>query len=170
MSLASSRGQGSRAVAALLLCFVVLSAVVLPACGDDAPQPPDGTSALTITNNAGKEQTLFIEIAETPEQRSIGLSNRRELPEDQGMLFIIPTRGVGFWMKDTLIPLSVAFIGQCGEIVHIADMEPQTDMLHHTDREYKFGLEVNQGWFPEHGIDVGSEVEIPEAHRYPECA
>ncbi len=141
----------------------------MAACGGEETEPPPGTSALTITNNGGKKQTLFVEIALTPQQRGTGLSNRTELPENQGMLFIIPTRGAGFWMKDTLIPLSVAFIGQCGEIVHIADMQPQTETLHNTDRDYKFGLEANLGWFADHGIGVGSKVEIPAEQRYPEC-
>jgi uncharacterized membrane protein (UPF0127 family) len=167
----SLQGQGRFSLLVPLLGLLVLLVSLVAACssGGDAEETPAGTEPMSITNNAGKEQKLFVEVAESPQQRSMGLSQRSGLPRDQGMLFIIPVKGVGFWMKDTLIPLSVAFIGACGEIVHIADMQPQTEELHDTDRPYKFGLEANLGWFKEHGIDVGSKVEIPERHRYPEC-
>lgn len=124
---------------------------------------------MTITNNAGKEQRLFVEIADTVAERTAGLSGRTELGTDTGMLFVIPQRGLGFWMKDTLIPLSVAFIGQCGEIVFIADMEPQSLEMHDTDEPYSFGLEVNQGWFADHGISVGARVGLPDEVRPASC-
>ena len=153
-----------------MLAFAAFLAIVLAvACGGNDEKPPEGTTALEITNNAGNEQRLFIEIADTDQERGVGLSGRTELGEDQGMLFIIEQRGLGFWMKDTLIPLSVAFIAPCGEIVHIADMQPQTENVHNTVRDYRYGLEANLGWFAEHGIGVGSEVDIPEEYRTPEC-
>jgi uncharacterized membrane protein (UPF0127 family) len=165
-------GQGIRDLSVMFLrvAAVVTIALGLAACSGDADaKAPEGTIALKMKGDSGKEQRLFVEVAATQEQRGVGLSKRTELDADRGMLFIIPTHGIGFWMKDTLIPLSVAFIGPCGEIVFIADMEPQTETLHDTDRPYKYGLEANQGWFREHGIDVGSTVEIPEEYRQPEC-
>ena len=85
------------------------------------------------------------------------------------MLFVIPQRGAGFWMKDTLIPLSVAFLGPCGEIVAIADMEPLSPQLHNPDRPYGFGLEVNQGWFSNHGLGVGDKVVLPDGLKPAGC-
>lgn len=164
----SAAGQATRVVTVLVA--VVWAAALLNACGDSGSvEPPPGTTPLTITSSAGERRTLFVEIAVTPEQRSTGLSRRTELPRDQGMLFIIPIKGAGFWMRDTWIPLSVAFIGRCGDIVHIADMEPRTETIHDTDRPYAFGLEVNQGWFEDHGVGIGSKVEIPAAYRYADC-
>ncbi len=166
-------GQGTFPVLSRFLRVIAVTAVAfaLVSCsGGDDDKAPEGTIPLTLTSSAGKEQRLFVEVAETQEQRGVGLSKRTELDEDRGMLFIIPVHGLGFWMKDTLIPLSVAFIGPCGEIVFIADMEPQTETLHDTDRPYKYGLEANQGWFKDHGLDVGSKVEIPDQYKQPECS
>lgn len=165
-------GQGTSVVARVLSVFAAAAvALALVSCSSGgSDKAPDGTIPLTLKSSGGKEQRLFVEVAETQEQRGVGLSKRTELDEDRGMLFIIPVHGLGFWMKDTLIPLSVAFIGPCGEIVFIADMEPQTETLHDTDRPYKYGLEANRGWFKEHGLDVGSKVEIPEQYRQPECS
>lgn len=171
MVIRSFVGQENGRLASLLLLFILSLALLLAvACSDDDETPPEGLTTLELRNNKGEEQRLLIEIADTDQERGVGLSNRTELGEDRGMLFIIPSRGLGFWMKDTLIPLSVAFIGPCGEIVHIADMQPQTETLHNTDREYKYGLEANLGWFAEHGIGVGSTVEIPQEFRQPDCA
>jgi uncharacterized membrane protein (UPF0127 family) len=75
----------------------------------------------------------------------------------------------GFWMKDTLIPLSAAFIERCGEIVAIVDMEPQSLQIHNTPREYWFGLETNQGWYGRHTIAVGDSVELPSDLK-PACS
>lgn len=157
--------------AARALAFLLATALCL-SCGGNGgagEEPPAGTTRLTITNNSGAKQTLFVEIADEPGERSVGLSGRTSLAEDTGMLFVIPVKGLGFWMKDTLIPLSVAFIGPCGEVVYIADMEPQTLELHDTDRPYSFGLEVNRGWFAKHGIAVGSRVELPQDVRPASC-
>lgn len=155
---------------ALVLPFLGLLLLVGAACTSKAEAPPpEGTRPLTITNDAGQRRTVYVEVADDPGERAIGLSGRTELDENVGMLFVIQVRGPGFWMKDTLIPLSVAFINTCGEIVHIADMEPQTLDIHTTELIYNFGLEVNQGWFGRNGIGVGSMVEIPEDLRLPGC-
>jgi uncharacterized membrane protein (UPF0127 family) len=149
-----------------ILCFASL---LLVSCSDGDKEPPEGTIALKMTTTDGKTKQIFAEVADTNEERSVGLSNRTELDEDRGMLFLLPVRGLGFWMKDTLIPLSVAFIGPCGEIVFIDDMQPQTDTLHNTDKPYKYGLETNIGWFDDNGVTEGSVVAIPDEYKQPEC-
>lgn len=150
-----------------LLLATSLLAGLSSACGsgDDAQD-----DTLVLERRLGGSVRLKIEVAATPEERQRGLSNRPRLPENAGMLFVIEQRGPGFWMKDTLIPLSVAFIAACGEIVHIADMEPLSLQIHSTDRDYSFGLEVNRGWFERNRIGVGDRVIIPEAYRRPGCS
>ena len=156
-----------------LYLLASLAVFTLLACSDDAPAGPEPTAdpgpQLILINKAGKTATLSIEIAVTTEQKRTGLSNRESLPPNAGMLFILERRGAGFWMRDTLIPLSLAFISTCGQIVHIAHMEPLTLTLHNAPGDYYFGLEVNQGWFEQNAIAVGDTVQIPAAHRVAGC-
>jgi uncharacterized protein len=107
-----------------------------------------------------KEHTVRAEIANTEESRRRGLMFRRSLPENHGMIFIYPAKGrQGMWMKNTPVPLSVAFIDERGHIVNIADMEPFSERPHYSAGEVKYALEVNQGWFARRGIRAGDRVE-----------
>jgi len=109
-----------------------------------------------------KNHTLAVELATTPNARVCGLSNRVKLPDNHGMLFIYPTLGPRtFWMKDTHIPLSIAFLDDSGRILSIQPMKPmQTDERYRSVQPVRYALEVNQGWFVEHGIGVGDIVEM----------
>lgn len=119
------------------------------------------SATATIRTSTGSVATVRLEIAGTPEERSRGLSRRPSLPEDAGMLFIFPgDEQVPFWMKDTLIPLSIAFIAADGRIVDIQDMQPLTEDLHRPSRPYRYALEVNQGFFKRSGVAVGDRVEF----------
>ena len=105
-----------------------------------------------------------VEIADSDEERQTGLMDRETLPEDAGMLFVYfePTAG-GFWMKDTPLPLSIAFIDEKQEIVKILDMEPCTRepcRSYEPGVEYVAALEVNQGAFDRWGIEVGDPVVV----------
>jgi uncharacterized membrane protein (UPF0127 family) len=124
---------------------------------------------LTIVTLEGDVARLEVEVADEPAERSVGLSGRAEVPEDTGMLFVFESRGAGFWMKDTLVPLSVAFLARCGEIIDIQDMEPHSLDLHQAEGEYEFGLETPQGWFAANGVEVGDLVSIPRDHRPDGC-
>ncbi|AHE99433.1 DUF192 domain-containing protein [Thioalkalivibrio paradoxus] len=105
------------------------------------------------------DQTLTIEIAATPESMSRGLMFREHLPEDHGMLFVWPRdRVVAMWMKNTVIPLSVAFLDRDFRILNIADMEPRTLEPHHSQGRARYALEVNQGWFERHGVGPGDHI------------
>ena len=112
-----------------------------------------------------KGRALTVELAATPAARACGLSHRDHLPQDNGMLFIFPDpRPLTFWMKDTRIPLAIAFLDDSGEIIEIQTMVPmQTEPLYHSPRPAKYALEVNQGWFKRHGIETGDRVvlELP---------
>ena len=107
------------------------------------------------------EHTITAEIAQTDKERQRGLMHRDTLADDAGMLFVYPhEKQLTFWMKDTSIPLSIAFIDSNGVIVDIQDMQP-FDETHHTSlREALYALEVNQGWFNEHGTAVGDVVRM----------
>ncbi len=109
-----------------------------------------------------KGQDLFVELAFTPDARSCGLSNRYALGETNGMLFLFPESGKRtFWMKNTHIPLSIAFMDDAGNIVNIHQMEPdQTSTTYHSFQSVRYALEVNQGWFTLHGIRTGDRVEM----------
>jgi uncharacterized membrane protein (UPF0127 family) len=105
---------------------------------------------------------LTVELATTPVARACGLSLRQELPDNQGMLFIFSDlRPRSFWMKDTVIPLSIAYLDATGKITSIQDMVPlQTDKQYPSSQPAAFALEVNQGWFRSHGVEVGDIVKM----------
>jgi len=107
-------------------------------------------------------QRLIVEVAATPDSRTCGLSNRKSLPQHRGMLFIYPMpQPLVFWMKDTVIPLSIAFIDKTGVIVSIQKMTPlQTEVRYRTPKPAPYALEVNQGWFDAQKIRVGSKVDL----------
>jgi len=107
------------------------------------------------------------EIAATEESRSYGLMNRSALPPDHGMLFVFDAPAQAcFWMKNTLLPLSVAFIGDDGRIVNIEAMQPQTLESHCPLRPVRYALEMPQGWFAERQLGSGTLVTpLPGAKK-----
>jgi uncharacterized protein len=109
----------------------------------------------TIELRIGKE-TLLVEVADDPHERRLGLMYRKELPEDHGMIFIYQSEEIrGFWMKNTYIPLSIAYVDKNGKILHIVDMQPEDHTSVSSLLPAQYALEVNQGWFEEHDITVG---------------
>ncbi|WP_409523883.1 DUF192 domain-containing protein [Nitrincola sp. MINF-07-Sa-05] len=109
------------------------------------------------------EHLLDTEVAETPAQRSQGLMWRESLPENSAMLFIMDTQNKQcFWMRNTLIPLTVAFIDSNGRIIEFFDMQPLSDETHCATQPAQFGLEVNQGWFARKGITAGERIRLIE--------
>jgi uncharacterized membrane protein (UPF0127 family) len=117
-------------------------------------------AAVTIINSAGEGVPVRVEIADTPAKRQRGLMERTALAEDAGMLFVYGREVTNaFYMKDTLIPLSIAFIDPQGRIVDIQDMQPLDETDHYPAAPYQYALEVNQGFFAEHGIQVGNMLQ-----------
>jgi hypothetical protein len=91
--------------------------------------------------------------------RAQGLMHRKHLAQNAGMLFIFDEHGIHcMWMKNTLIPLSVAFIDDRGAIVNIADMEPHSEASHCAAQPVKYALEMNRGWFAARGIKPGARL------------
>jgi uncharacterized membrane protein (UPF0127 family) len=108
-----------------------------------------------------QDREIRVEVAQTPEERGQGLMGRKHLRKDEGMLFIFETEDYhGFWMKDTFLPLSIAFIGKDGRIVWITDMKPLTLDSHVPPRPILYALEMNKGWFSSHGIKVGDKIRF----------
>ena len=126
-------------------------------------------SVCTITSWAQTAQTelprvllqagmyqIQAQVASTPEQRAIGLMNRPDMPQHEGMLFVFDQPQVQcFWMKNTLMPLTAAFIADDGSIVNLADMKPQTTNSHCSDKPVRYVLEMKQGWFAAKQIRKG---------------
>lgn len=99
------------------------------------------------------------ELASTPEARGRGLMFREKLGQNEGMVFRFPApRRVCMWMKNTLIPLSVAFIGDDSRIINIEDMQPQTTAEHCSKQDARYALEMRQGWFNQRHIKPGEVV------------
>ena len=111
-----------------------------------------------ITINQWK---ITVEIADTRESQEKGLMNRKSLDEDKGMLFVYDRDSrKSFWMKNTLIPLSIAYIAADGTIREIYDMEPLSTRTVDSRYSVRYALEVNHGAFQRHGIKVGDKVEF----------
>jgi len=99
------------------------------------------------------------EVAQTPAQQMVGMMFRREMGANEGMLFTNPDSSPRcFWMRNTLLPLSIAFIDDEGSIVNIADMQPLSDDSHCSAKPVRFALEMRQGWFAKRGIKAGFKL------------
>ncbi len=160
---------------------LVVIAVILAGCGgtqassdthsQNTPQASGANAAgktsalrtLVIDTSGGKVE-VKVEIADTPSEQAQGLMYRTALGEDRGMLFVYPAeRELTFWMKNTFIPLSIAYIDSEGRIVDILDMKPLDDKPPHysSSEPVQYALEVNQGFFDKKGVKVGDKAELP---------
>jgi hypothetical protein len=143
--------------------FAAVFLAALFASGARAESLP--TTELKIGSNR-----LVAEIAATTPARTMGLMNRFSLQRDHGMLFVFDSpQPQAFWMKNTYIPLSIAFIGADGRILNIEDMAPRTENTHPSRGAALYALEMKKGWFAERGIGVGDRVEgldkVPKARE-----
>ena len=102
---------------------------------------------------------ITAQVAATPEQRQIGLMLRTDMPQQEGMIFLFEQSSQQcFWMKNTLLPLTAAFVADDGRIVNLVDMKPQTLDAHCSQEPVRYVLEMNQGWFAKKGIKSGSKL------------
>lgn len=143
----------------LRAAFLALAVVICAACNGDHC-PDDITTPGHIT--FAKGPALTVRIADDAQERADGLMNVTSLPANEGMAFLFggPTDAT-FWMKDTRLPLSVAFVSD-GKIVAIRDMAPCTSdpcRTYASPSAYTMAIEANRGWFADHGIKVGDRVE-----------
>ena len=138
--------------------------------GQTAPAPQSGlpSVAVTVTGN-GKVETLAVDVAATGAKRTLGLMSRPRMPEGGGMLFLFPNpSSAGFWMRNTLIPLSIAYLAADGTVLAIRDGVPCDLTILSPELAYQNVLEVNQGWFQRHGMGVGSVVGLPSGLPAPQ--
>lgn len=137
-----------------LACLLFALCVTGPALAQETPQ----TQLQRITLSAGIHQ-MDIQVALTPEQHQIGLMYRAEMPQGEGMLFVFQTASKQcFWMKNTLLPLTAAFVADDGTVVNLEDMKPQTTDSHCSQKPVRYVLEMNQGWFAKKGIAPGFKL------------
>jgi uncharacterized membrane protein (UPF0127 family) len=130
--------------------------------GTAASSSPEESATLAIISSDGERAEVEVEIADERDEQQRGLMERTELAEDAGMLFVFERdEPRSFWMRNTLIPLSIAYIADGGRIVDIQDMQPLDETSHPSTEPARYALEVNQGFFAERGIQIGDEVEIP---------
>ena len=112
----------------------------------------------TISLRAGM-RIIKAELALTPEQHQIGLMHRTSMGANEGMLFVFERPGQQcFWMKNTLIPLQIAFVADDGTVVNLAEMKPKSLESHCSTRPVRFVLEMNTAWFTKHGLQAGSRL------------
>jgi uncharacterized membrane protein (UPF0127 family) len=128
-------------------------------------------SALLATAGAANAQVQWaslgagahrveVEVVANEQARNLGLMYRSHLPPDRGMVFVYPSpTRICMWMKNTLIPLSVAFLDEEGRILNIADMAPHSEESHCAAKPARYALEMNQGWFAKHAVKAGDRIE-----------
>jgi uncharacterized protein len=143
-----------RRIGKLAFALCVWLACAAPVRAQDGPQ-----KLPAIQLSAGMH-LIQAELAQSPEQRGIGLMHRSNMGTNEGMLFVFEQAGQQcFWMKNTLLPLSIAFLADDGSVVNIEDMRPQTLDSHCSKKPVRFVLEMNQGWFAKRGIKPGSALK-----------
>jgi uncharacterized protein len=143
------------AASALALCWVLVFAGCQPKAAQTTP------FGLRIAELKVSNVPITVEVADTPQASENGLMFRDALPEDHGMLFIFDQpKKASFWMKNTKIPLSIAYADSEGKILEIKSMKPldETVVPSRSD-EVDYALEVNQGWFARHGITSGAKID-----------
>jgi len=125
-------------------------------------------AALPATKLSAGIHLIQAEVANTMGTRSQGLMQRKSMAQGAGMVFVFDEAAAHcMWMKNTLIPLSVAFIDERGEIVNIADMQPLDETTHCATRPVRYALEMNQGWFKKRGISPGTPIKGLEQFSAP---
>lgn len=167
--------RGHRALATLLTA--VAAVLVAVACGESEPSAPGHTPAagalptaeIGVSGPGGVPVRLTVEIAATQPARERGLMFRDSLAEDQGMLFVFATgQQGGFWMKDTRIPLTIAYLDSEGRVLELREGVPLSTSALIPNQPYRYALEVNRGWFERHGLGVGAVVQLPPGLPTPE--
>jgi uncharacterized membrane protein (UPF0127 family) len=163
----------------LWLVALLIPALALGGCsgstGDAAICPGAETSPigpnllrLNFRNAAGSESGLCVRVEGTEQARERGLMSVSKLPDDEGDLFFWPDYGnqdvvIPFWMKDTLIPLTIAFVSADGKVLEEQDMQAESETLHSPKAPYRFAIEANAGWYAKHKIAPDATVDLPAA-------
>ena len=135
-------------VGAALLCAATLGAA------QDGPQ----LNLKRVELTAGMHR-IDAQVAQSPQERQIGLMNREKMPQHEGMLFVFEQPATQcFWMKNTPLPLTAAFVADDGTIVNLADMQPHNTDSHCSSQPVRYVLEMNQGWFAQKKLKAGFKL------------
>jgi uncharacterized membrane protein (UPF0127 family) len=146
-----------KSFASALFSAALLAAASFTAAAQEQPQ----LDLPHVHRSVGMHQ-IDAQVAQTYEERMTGLMFRKDMPQHEGMLFVFDQPSPQcFWMKNTLLPLTAAFIADDGTIVNLADMKPQTEDSHCSAKPVRFVLEMNQGWFAKKGIKAGAKLSGP---------
>jgi len=133
-----------------------IAALVLPVTASFSQQ----ISRFEVTSLTAGMHVIHAEVASTDEEREQGLMFREKMAQNDGMLFVFPApASVCMWMKNTILPLSVAFMDEDGKIINIEDMKPQTLDSHCGKKQVRYALEMNLGWFKQKNIKPGNTLE-----------
>ncbi|MDR2181688.1 MAG: DUF192 domain-containing protein [Treponema sp.] len=146
------------------LAVLALSTLLLGSCAAQSGRAQTGLETLTVIVECrnGARVPIEVEAARSEEQRRTGLMYRTELADGKGMLFFFESDQVlSFWMENTLIPLSIAYISYDGKIIDIRDMRPRDRSPITSSRSVRYALEVPRGYFTRAGITAGDSVRIP---------
>lgn len=156
---------GPRALRGLLSLCAWAALWLAPGCGDEVQLAPAVDTSRAELLVAGRKVT--VELALDSPTRTLGLMHRTSLGDDQGMLFIFPdVEARVFWMRNTLIPLDIAFLDDEGVVINIEEAPPAVEKPgFHSRRPARFVLELNRGWSQEHGLLPGQSIVIAEALR-----
>ena len=141
------------------LRFIASAAAILLAPSFAAwSQPIPQLELPRVTIGAGMYQ-IDAQVASSPDEQQVGLMFRQNMPQGEGMLFVFPVDATQcFWMKNTLLPLTAAFVADDGRIVNLADMAPQTEESHCSVEPVRYVLEMNQGWFARKNLKGGFKL------------
>ncbi len=140
-----------------------LLAAAVPACrrADGTHAPAEGATARVVIDGTGGPATVRVEVARTPAQREHGLMDRPALAPDAGMIFVFDeTAPHGFWMKNTLVPLDLIFIGDDARVAAVVERAPLSLEVTDGGVDSRYVLEVNRGWAREHGVAPGARVRF----------
>ena len=151
-----------------LLAATALSALLGLACSTALAQNGPQLALQRVELTAGMHR-IDAQLAQSPQERQTGLMNRRSMPQHEGMLFAFEQPAVQcFWMKNTPLPLTAAFVADDGTIVNLADMQPNAEDSHCSAKPVRYVLEMNQGWFSQRGLKAGSQLRgAPFSARKP---
>lgn len=156
--------RGLSVVLPALFCGLVLVGCSGEETSSEAEtSSPDESTTVAIDASGGQRVEVEVEIADDYAERQRGLMERTELAENAGMLFVFDReQQLSFWMRNTLIPLSIAYIDAEERIIDIQDMQPLDETGHPSAEPAMYALEVNQGFFDERGVRVGDGVALPD--------
>ena len=139
-----------------------LLTLVVWACWTGVGQAQPAPQRLATVNLTAGMHNIVADVARTPREREMGLMFRKQMAPHEGMLFIFEEPATQcFWMRNTFLPLSTAFVADDGRIVNIEDMAPQTEKSHCSTQPVRYVLEMNQGWFAKRGLKPGFKLSGP---------